>query len=485
MIEWMQKHKKSLIPTIWISTIAFVGAGFVGWGAYDMNANRAGSIARVGQISITNQELNTKYSELYNRLSAMSDGQFTQEQAKNMHLDQIAVDQLIGEAYFLNFAKDLGVQASDKDVAEFVVSSPNFQENGAFSKELYDNVVRNSGLTKKEFERNLQKALTLEKLGKALKITPSPKIVEAFAASQLMQDKVSAEIIYADANVTFSDDELKKFWEGEKSHFMTEKKYTLGAYFVAPSNVDVNDTELSKFYEGHRGEYRSLDDKLLDFAEAKPNVLKDYRMDQVKKDATKDYLEIKKGKLDTNETIVATASNFPISEIEVAKPGDVIKPFEYKGGYLIAKLNGVEQPRQMSFEEAKSLASKEFETKKRKELLEKRAQDALKNFKGEDFGMLSLNSKNNTKLSDDEFYKFLIDMFNKPAKEGIVMFDNKAVVYKISQQSLGSSEEIDKEKAIVADRITALLNSNLQDDLTKMLEKRYKTERYFKGKDSE
>ena len=64
MIEWMQKHKKSLIPTIWISTIAFVGAGFVGWGAYDMNANRAGSIARVGQISITNQELNTKYSEL-------------------------------------------------------------------------------------------------------------------------------------------------------------------------------------------------------------------------------------------------------------------------------------------------------------------------------------------------------------------------------------------------------------------------------------
>ena len=152
---------------------------------------------------------------------------------------------------------------------------------------------------------------------------------------------------------------------------------------------------------------------------------------------------------------------------------------------MIAKLNGVEQPRQMSFEEAKSLASKEFETKKRKELLEKRAQDALKNFKGEDFGTLSLSSKNNTKLSDDEFYKFLIDMFNKPAKEGIVMFDNKAVVYKISQQSLGNSEEIDKEKAIVADRITALLNSNLQDDLTKMLEKRYKTERYFKGKDSE
>ena len=152
---------------------------------------------------------------------------------------------------------------------------------------------------------------------------------------------------------------------------------------------------------------------------------------------------------------------------------------------MIVKINDIEQPRQMSFEEAKSLASKEFEAKKRKKLLEKRAQDALVNFKGTDFGTLSLNSKNDTKLSNDEFYKFLIDMFGKPAKEGIVVFDDKAIVYKISQQSLGSSEEIDKEKAIVADRITALLNSNLQGDLTKMLEKRYKTERYFKGKDSE
>ena len=34
MITWMQRHKKWLVITIWISTIAFVGAGFVGWGSY-------------------------------------------------------------------------------------------------------------------------------------------------------------------------------------------------------------------------------------------------------------------------------------------------------------------------------------------------------------------------------------------------------------------------------------------------------------------
>ena len=29
MIAWMQKHNKYLVVTIWIATIAFIGAGFV------------------------------------------------------------------------------------------------------------------------------------------------------------------------------------------------------------------------------------------------------------------------------------------------------------------------------------------------------------------------------------------------------------------------------------------------------------------------
>ena len=53
MITWMQKHKKYLVVTIWVSTIAFVGAGFVGWGAYDMNTNRAKSVAKVGNRNIS------------------------------------------------------------------------------------------------------------------------------------------------------------------------------------------------------------------------------------------------------------------------------------------------------------------------------------------------------------------------------------------------------------------------------------------------
>ncbi|MDA3047682.1 peptidylprolyl isomerase [Campylobacter sp. JMF_08 NE1] len=485
MINWMQKHKKSLIPTIWISTIAFVGAGFVGWGAYDMNANRAGSIAKVGQISVTNQELNTKYSELYNRLYSMSDGRFTREQADQMRLDEIAANELIKEAYFLNFANDLGLRATEKDVAQFVVNAPAFQENGVFNQTLYDNSVKNSGLTKKEFERNLQKAITLEKLSDAIKVVPNMDIVEAITASGLVQDSVQAQMIYADDNVSFSDDELKKFWEGEKNHYMSEKKYTLNTYFMPTKTAEASDAELEKFYNENRSAYRGSDDKVLDFAAAKDSVIKDFSVDQAKKTALKKYLEIKKGEADTNETIIATPSTFPVGELGEAKVGEILKPFAYNDGNLIVKIASIDEPKPLSFEEAKELAAADYRVVRASEVLNENAQNALKDFKGTQFGKFTLNSQNTTSLRDDEFYKFISEMFSKPAKEGVVLFDDKALVYKITEQSLGDDTSINENKSMVAQRIDGMINSNLQGDLLKLLEKRYKLERYYKGRDSE
>ena len=80
MITWMQRHRKYLVITIWISTFAFIGAGFVGWGQYKYG-EKSGAVAKVGDISITNRELQQAYSQLFDRYSRMFQGQFDQEQA--------------------------------------------------------------------------------------------------------------------------------------------------------------------------------------------------------------------------------------------------------------------------------------------------------------------------------------------------------------------------------------------------------------------
>ena len=66
MITWMQRHKKWLIITIWISTIAFIGAGFVGWGSYNYGSSAGSSAATWRSSGLSNIGDPTPVSIVFN-----------------------------------------------------------------------------------------------------------------------------------------------------------------------------------------------------------------------------------------------------------------------------------------------------------------------------------------------------------------------------------------------------------------------------------
>lgn len=486
MINWMQKHKKSLIPTIWISTIAFVGAGFVGWGAYDYNKNRAGAIAKVGDIKISNQELNTKYREIYSYLNSTNEG-FTQEKANEMHLDEVAASSLIQEALLLNFAKDLGIKATKEDIAKYIVTAPEFQVDNKFNKQLYSQAVKNLGITTAEFEKNLEKTIVLQKLSEAIAYEPTDKALEAVLASELLQDRVSISVIKQENdNINIDDDELMKFWEAHKNNYMTEQTYEIDTLFLEPKKVDVNDTELMSFFDAHKTTYRNADDTIKSFEEAKDSVLADYLVEFNKEEAVKTYLNVKKGNIQTNNKMVVSGENFPVSEFENAKIGEFIKPFEYNGGNLITKITKINEPKVMEFEQAKTTAKEDFIVEKKQELLKTKAEENLKNFSGTDIGFIGKDSVSGIDgLADFEFAMFLNDLFANKTKEGYSIVGDKAVVYKITEQKLADAERIAKYKEMAKNNASYMINSNLQRNLLKTLEKRYKIEKFYKGREGE
>lgn len=99
MITWMQRHKKWLVITIWISTIAFVGAGFVGWGSYNYGS-KGSVVATIGNKEINFEELNKEYSSLYGQYAQLFGDSFNQELAKQLRLEDIALSQLLQKNYF-------------------------------------------------------------------------------------------------------------------------------------------------------------------------------------------------------------------------------------------------------------------------------------------------------------------------------------------------------------------------------------------------
>lgn len=481
MIDWMQRHKKSLIPTIWISTIAFVGAGVVGWGAYDYNRNRAGAVAVVGDIKISNQDFNMKYNDIYNFYRTVNDGKFTDEQAKEMKLANVTLDALVREGLLLNLAKELGLEATKNDITTYLLKSPEFQLDGKFNKKLYDQSVKNLGITKSEFERDLARKLTLEKLATALHYKPANDIFDAFVDSQFQQYHVFGEVVeYKENNETISDDEIKSFWENEKEHYLTKKTYEIDTVFVEPVQMDVNNTVLNEYYNEHRNNFKTSDGKIQTFDEALDFIKHDYLAEFNKNNADKMYLEVKKGNKALDKKMVVSEDNFPISVFDEAKIDIINKPFSYENGNLITKIIKINEPKPMEFEQAKPFALQDLKVKIKNENLKKIAENKMSNFNGKDFGFIGRDSlKNIENISEVEFAKFLDKLFKGNEKKDFILFDDKAFVYEVRESKLGNTDKIDQYKDVLKKELDTMINQNLTLDLIQSLSKRYKIE-YFR-----
>ena len=167
MIAWMQKHNKYLVVTIWIATIAFIGAGFVGWGSYKYG-KKAESIAQVGDVEISQSKFDFTYRNLYREYNDLFKGQFDEAKAKEIGLVKKVFDTLVMQAYLLNLANEYGIVVSERELADYIASLPTFQNGGVFSREIYDAYLQNNAMKAKNFEAILRDDIRISKLMKLL-----------------------------------------------------------------------------------------------------------------------------------------------------------------------------------------------------------------------------------------------------------------------------------------------------------------------------
>ena len=471
MIDWMQRHRKSLVPTMWIASIAFVGAGVVSWGQYDMNVNRATSVAKVGNENISFKEFNYKYNAYYNYFLNTSNGNFTREQAENMKLEDVALNDLIKETIFVNFAKDLGFDVSDEEVAKYITTLPQFQNDGKFDKNALNVMLRQYGIDEKDFIESLKKQLITDKLFTAITLNPNKKDIDMLLAAFLVSDKIAGKFIPMPSDVNASESELEEFWKAHKNSYLTQKSYDLQTYFVKNQEVNATQDELMSYYDEHKSSYQDGDGKILDFNSSLSKIREDYSKSATNKFATKEYLKLKNSKLNFNENllILDSDSNFPVGEISDKKSGDIVKPFEYKDGFLIVKIIKINEPKPM-----------DFIAKKRIEVLEKVAKNELKDFnatKG-DGEFVSIDSSKFMDLDERDSREFLAHVYSKPNLSGYKVLSNGAMIYKITEQKLQNDEKAKEYREIIAENASNLKNDLLRENLLEALQNRYKIEIY-------
>ncbi len=486
MITWMQKHRKYLVVTIWISTIAFVGAGFVGWGAYNYNTKRSQAVAVVGNKKITIKELNSAYTNIFNYYQNKTKGALTNEKAKKLGLEKIALNQLIDEALLLNYADELGLTTLDSEVEKALENTKAFQSNGVFNKNQYFRVLNNIQITPKDYENSLRREITLKKINNILKLSPTKLEIETFSASLFMQDKLMVKIIDINtSNISINNNELKNFWAKRKKLYMTKKSYLLSVIKVPVSFIQVDANETKKFYTEHRYSYTDSSGKIMSYENAKNRVIKDIQFKKGKIFALRKYLALRKGNIKATSTITVAADTkkFPEHKLKVASIGDVLKPFKNNGEYIVAKLDKVNMPKPMSFINAENIVKKDFLRTSEKKLLQKNANKVLDKFKtGINLGFLSRDDIKKVRgLNEFEAVEFLNQVFNSNARQGYRVFGNKAIVYKILEQKLLDKSKLKTYYKLLSENVQNAKAAEINQKLLSILRNKYKIESYYKG----
>lgn len=488
MISWMQKHKKWLVITIWISTIAFVGAGFVGWGAYQYGSS-AGAVAKVGYIKVTAKELSQRYSNLYSYYNNLFKGNFDQKRAKELGLEKEALNSLIREALYMNLAKDLGIKVLEEEVAKTIFNMKEFQKDGKFDKNLYIEVLKRAGMKPKDFEKAIEKEILLTKLQNVLKPVLTPLEFETFGASLFMADKIEYKVLdESNIKIEYSEEDLKNYWEKHKNNYMTEPKYKLSLVFVEPIEDKFSEKEIREFYTKNRHKFVDENGKIKSFEEAKDEVIEALKIKKTKKIALKRYLAFKKGKINEDKKIEVALKNeiLPsniMEEISQKNEKSILKPKLINKKYVIIRLDEKVPARPKSFLEAKNEVVRDFIKAKKLEELKKLAENLSNNFDGNVSDFISRDDIDKIPpLKEVEAAEFLNKLFASQKGNGYIILDNqKVVLYKILNQKLVQKSKLDKNRAFITDNSIKVKDSVLNSNLLNSLQKNYSIEIFYKG----
>ena len=487
MIAWMQKHNKYLVITIWIATIAFIGAGFVGWGTYQYGS-KAGAIAEVGDIKITQEKFNFTYQNLYRQYAERFQGNFDDAKAKEMGLSKMVYQRLVSQAMLLNLAKEYGVIISEEELAEAIAAIPAFQEKGRFDKRVYSAFLDARRLKAKTFEEILRDDLTIEKLMGLLNRNAVPFEKSVVASALSVSDKIRYQVLsLSDVNLSVSDAELKKSWEAKKEQYKTPKHYKLALLWTDTSDINASEKELREFYQKNSFNYTDARGKEFGYEKAKPLVVQDYRIKKGKKKALLDYIALKKGKKEPTESRELAEGDRLLSqalwkEIGVTSPGSILKPKPVGSRYVTVRVEEVIPPRTMSFEEAKERVKAEWMAEAGAKAVREKARALLKEpekLKNESPWLSLTRSETLSPLSPTESLQFLQKLFTSNKKEGIIDIAGKEVVYVIGEQRFQAGDDnLTKEIGQTADRIK---KGEFEQALLKELYSKYPVKSFVKG----
>ena len=338
-------------------------------------------VASVGSSKISMQEFDTALREQQDQLRQRLGDNFRPELMNSTEVRMSLVNNLVDRRLLQLEATKNHVGVTNQELAQTIAAMPALQEDGKFSKERYDQVLRARGMNEAYFEAKMREDLTLQKLIGG--VGQSSYVTKGQAAGLLRIQEEAREFseyrIGADqfaSKVKVDSAEVQKYYDEHKSEFevpeQVKAEYVVLSIETLMPQMQVSEAEAKDWYEKHKDSYKVAEERSashiliavkdgVDKEAAKAKAAK--VLDEVKAapgkfaDLAKQYSD-DPGSAKKGGDLGFFGRGMMVKPFEEAvfsqKEGDVSGLVESEYGFHIIKLTGVKGGNTRSFEQVRA-----------------------------------------------------------------------------------------------------------------------------------
>ena len=263
MLQKFGEHIRGWFAGVVIGVIA---VAFVAWGLqYYIESNQAAAatVATVDGDSITETQFSNQV-QLVQRQQEKSLGHALNDSDVLM-LKKMQLNQMIGRLILTQALHHMGFSVNQNSLQASIEQMPQFQQNGAFSPELFQTILYQMGYqSPDDFFAFASDSVLIQQFLSGLRDTAFILPYELKTAYSLWNQtrNVSFTLIpiaSLEQKVTVSDNDIAQYYQLNKAQFATPEKVQLSYILLSPATLSqqlsVSDADVAAYYDANKANF--------------------------------------------------------------------------------------------------------------------------------------------------------------------------------------------------------------------------------------
>lgn len=259
MLEAIRNHAKGWIAKVILGLIAVTFALF-GVDSYMQGGNSDELIASVGKVKISREEYSQELQNQTDRVREAMAEKYDRTATESPEFRKRVLDNLLDRKALLIMAHQQGFQLNDQYVQSALMRISAFEENGTFSQQRFEAVLKQRNMTPASFENEVRDSYLLETLTSPVLFGT---LISNTSLSQLariltQQREVSVALLSpaeVATQVNVSENDIKNYYDSHRAEF-TEPEKIRAEYLTlnldaAMAEIPVSEKEITDFYQAN------------------------------------------------------------------------------------------------------------------------------------------------------------------------------------------------------------------------------------------